>query len=263
MKSYQHKKKAFTFVAAFLFTLVGTYNAIVINSQSTISGNDIRFVKRLDEVYGVNKPARLVANTIKWEKISQSQVEQIQQQMQQKQIVVQEVKETQASDISTEIAPAAAAVQEELSLNLVEVINPNKWKNGLTGDNFTGTLNTNNGVIESLNVSLPNSEGLSVSFSEMTGNVFEYDMNGEIYSGMMFQVDQYSYMITLTNGPLEGTRLRFNQIAEPLPESADISTPGDFGNSEPQAEPLVSVSVEPEINPDLEAQVYNFNQQTL
>jgi hypothetical protein len=61
-----------------------------------------------------------------------------------------------------------------------------------------------------LNVSLPNGEGLSVSFSEMTGNVFEYDFEGELYSGMMYQADQSSYIVTLTNGPLEGTRLKFN-----------------------------------------------------
>jgi hypothetical protein len=57
---------------------------------------------------------------------------------------------------------------------------------------------------------LPNGEGVSVSFSEMTGNVFEYDFEGELYSGMMYQVDQNSYMVTLTNGPLEGTRLKFS-----------------------------------------------------
>jgi hypothetical protein len=50
---------------------------------------------------------------------------------------------------------------------------------------------------------------IEISFSEMTGNTFEYDLNGQIYSGLMYQVDQNSYMITLTNGPLEGTRLRF------------------------------------------------------
>jgi len=44
--------------------------------------------------------------------------------------------------------------------------------------------------------------------------VFEYDINGEIYSGMMYQVDQKSYMVALTNSPLEGTRLRCSSACE-------------------------------------------------
>ena len=91
------------------------------------------------------------------------------------------------------------------------MVNPRKYQHGAPTGQFTGSLSTNNGVIESLSVSLPNSENVSVSFSELTGNVFEYDFNGEIYSGMMYQVDQHAYMVTLTNGPLEGTRLRFSE----------------------------------------------------
>jgi hypothetical protein len=69
-------------------------------------------------------------------------------------------------------------------------------------------------VIENLIVSLPQGEGITVSFSELAGNVFEYDINGEIYSGMMYQVDQKSYMVALTNSPLEGTRLRCSSACE-------------------------------------------------
>jgi hypothetical protein len=65
-------------------------------------------------------------------------------------------------------------------------------------------------VIESLEVSLPGTEKLSVAFREMSGNVFDYDFGGELYSGMMYQVDTNSYVVTLTNGPLEGTRLKFD-----------------------------------------------------
>ena len=72
-------------------------------------------------------------------------------------------------------------------------------------------------------------------------NVFEYDVNGEVYSGMMYQVDQNAYMVTLTNGPLEGTRLRFSaqqsaeeqqQIQDNLAQNnVDI---GEFGNNSEQ-----------------------------
>lgn len=268
MKNYKHKKKAFIFVFASFFTLVGTYNAVVINSQSLLSSSDVKFTKRLDELYGVSTPGRLVAanhKEAKWIKLENGQ-----KQVQQQQLITQSVSYSNSASDSTEIDAAPAAVQEDLSLSLVEVINPNKWKNGLTANDFSGALTTNNGVIESLLVSLPNNEGVSISFAEMSGNVFEYDINGEIYSGMIFQNDQYSYMITLTNGPLEGTRLRFNQILEPLPdadvnqqESAEVTSPGNFGEDQNQPEivpEVTDLNNEQPVDNSKDNNAYNFEQ---
>lgn len=207
MKSgYNSKQITFGLMFGFL-VMTGTYNAIVINSQSSIIGADVRFAKRLDEVYGVVDSKREVAASLQWQKLSvkQAAVHRVQNSYKQK-----EVQQTQAQADSASVeVPVLAAVQDDLNLNLTQVINPKKWQQGLTVAQFNGNLSTNNGVIESLNVSLPNGEGLSVSFSEMTGNVFEYDFEGELYSGMMYQESQHSYVVTLTNGPLEGTRLTF------------------------------------------------------
>jgi hypothetical protein len=187
--------------------VTGSYNAFVINSESIISGNDIRFAKRLDEVYGVVVSKREVANSMAWQKLS------VRQAAIYKNTGALSVPSFQALGASDEAQQSEgytqAAVQEELSLNLTGVINPKKWQQGLNNSQFSGNLSTNQGVIESLSVSLPNGEGVSVSFSEMSGNVFEYDFNGELYSGMMYQENQNSYVVTLTNGPLEGTRLTF------------------------------------------------------
>ena len=187
--------------------VTGSYNAFVINSESIISGNDIRFAKRLDEVYGVVVSKREVANSMAWQKLS------VRQAAIYKNTGALSVPSFQALGASDEAQQSEgytqAAVQEELSLNLTGVINPKKWQQGLNNSQFSGSLSTNQGVIESLSVSLPNGEGVSVSFSEMSGNVFEYDFNGELYSGMMYQENQNSYVVTLTNGPLEGTRLTF------------------------------------------------------
>lgn len=198
------KRKFLAFLGLSLFTVVGTYNAVMINSESGIG--DVKFAKRLDEVYGVIKPGREVAAAMRWEKIPVTTVS-----ITARKDLVQGYSLSSAPSTEDESsAPVIqAAVQEELSLQLVEVINPKKWQQGLKDSEFSGNLSTNSGVIETLSVSLPNGEGLSVSFSEMTGNVFEYDMSGDLYSGMMYQIDQNSYMVTLTNGPLEGTRLRF------------------------------------------------------
>lgn len=225
------------FTFSTLFVLTGTYNAVVINSESHIDGTDVKFVKRLDEIYGVTVQGREVAATVTWQKLGPSKI------VQQPKQVVQTIRKIEAAPQTS--APVeetpVAAVQEELSLSLVEVINPKKWQNGLTSTQFNGSLTANQGVIEELSVALPNGEGLSVSFSEMTGNVFEYDFNGELYSGMMYQVDQHAYMVTLTNGPLEGTRLRFSSMQ---PGEAQANTEaalaqnnvdiGQFGNNADQ-----------------------------
>ena len=187
--------------------VTGSYNAFVINSESIMSGNDIRFAKRLDEVYGVVVSKREVANTMAWQKLSVKQAAIYKNYGVVSDKLLQEVGASEVAPQSEVIAQAA--VQEELSLSLTGVINPKKWQQGLNSSQFSGNLSTNQGVIESLSVSLPNGEGVSVSFSEMTGNVFEYDFNGELYSGMMYQENQNSYVVTLTNGPLEGTRLTF------------------------------------------------------
>lgn len=189
------------------FAMIGTYNAVVINSDSIIDGSQVQFAKRIDELYGVVVSKREVAASLNWQKVSVKQAAVYRQ-------FKNELASAQVSQASGDQADASqvvseAAVQDSLNLNLTQVMNPKKWQQGLKEDQFSGSLNTNNGVIESLSVSLPGGEGVSVSFSEMTGNVFEYDLGGELYSGMMYQESQNSYVITLTNGPLEGTRLTF------------------------------------------------------
>ncbi|MFP5385033.1 MAG: hypothetical protein ACLGHN_03080 [Bacteriovoracia bacterium] len=239
MKLGKNKNKLIAFTLATLFVATGTYNAVVINSESQLSGAEVKFVKRLDEIYGVTVPGREVAASVTWQKLGPSKIAKRQkEEITQAVKVVNSAPEASASDESI----PAAAVQEDLTLSLVEVINPKKWEKGLPNTQFAGSLTANNGVIEELNVSLPNGEGVAVSFSEMTGNVFEYDMNGELYSGMMYQVDQYAYMVTLTNGPLEGTRLRFStQSTEVIQQEtqaylADNNNVevGSFGNNAEQ-----------------------------
>ena len=214
--------------------VTGSYNAFVINSESIMSGNDIRFAKRLDEVYGVVVSKREVANTMAWQKLSVKQAAIYKNYGVVSDKLLQEVGASEVAPQSEVIAQAA--VQEELSLSLTGVINPKKWQQGLNSSQFSGNLSTNQGVIESLSVSLPNGEGVSVSFSEMTGNVFEYDFNGELYSGMMYQENQNSYVVTLTNGPLEGTRLTFtgemSPDSQPTQQVDGLSVVADNNNSE-------------------------------
>lgn len=193
------KKKQTKNIAIFAFSLmaiVGTYNAVMINSESQMS--DSHNLKRLDGMFGTVVEGRTPAVTTQWTKISKPIIS------------VAAVKtETKVDTSVTQEALPQAAIQDSLALKLVEVMNPKKWSKGVQPSEFSGTIATNNGIIETLSANLPQGISIDIAFSEMTGNTFEYDLNGEIYAGMMYQVDQGSYMITMTNGPLEGTRLRF------------------------------------------------------
>ena len=267
MKWGNNNKKIAAFIGLALFTITGSYNALVINSQSHL-GHDAKFAKRLDEVFGVIKPGRDIAATNSWKKVSSAEMFEVKSPI----IKVKEVATVTAKAVQSDtFEEAQASVQEELSLNLVEVANPKKWQKPLNSSQFGGSLKANNGVIESLDVSLPAGDGLSISFSEMTGNVFEYDHNGQIYSGMIYQVDQTSYMVSLTNGPLEGTRLRFagemnlDQVAQLeeshqyLAENHNVEV-GSFGE-EPSQQAMIQDDsmVEPAMQ---QAQAFNFDQKS-
>ncbi len=219
---------------AFLFTVIGTYNSVVIDSKSVLDNAHHSLVKRLDHE-GVNRPARMVASTVKWQKIRpvapQKQVA----------IIRQELTPAQNS------IAAEAVVSEDLNLVLVEVINPEKFKDGLASTDFSGMLTTNGGQIETLEVSLPEGLGVSVSYSEISGNVFEYESNGETQSGMVYQVDQNAYMVSFTAGAMAGTRLRFQsteaiQTETQNTELADASSDvGQFGQEGYDAEQMANL----------------------
>jgi hypothetical protein len=229
------------------FLCLGIVNAFIINHHSDFSG--ITYVKGLDEMYGNVQPGRVLATNSAWKKIENV-----------------EIKNTiayHAVDSSDQGEPPAA-IDEDLQLDLVEVINPKLWSRGLPSTDFSGDLATSGGTIESLNVSLPGKEEISVSFAEMNGNVFQYDYAGEIYSGMLYQVDPKSFMVTLTNGPLEGTRLRFVaefsneqiEIGQTLKEEHNLEI-GFFGEN-PKSEIKDDKKLDPSI---VEAQMINMDAQ--
>jgi hypothetical protein len=210
-----------------LFVCVGSYNALVINANSSLSG---KFTKRLDEVNGHVVPGRQVAS---WQKVETAEIKPSTTQI----LAPQLAQDTTASVVN--VASSEAAIQEELSLQLVEVTNPKKYPQGSAGK-FSGSLATNQGAIESLNVSLPDGQELSISFTEMIGNVFEYELAGEVFSGVIYQVDAGSYLVNLTHGPLEGTRLKFQsgpqagaeaalEIQQQLADSHQLEI-GNFGS---------------------------------
>lgn len=253
MNGNQNRKKHITALAVFVLMLVGTYNALVINTHSDITSGEIRFVKRLDESYGVVTPGRIIANSVAWKKLPALP-----------QLTKKTIKKYDSRNSKIQEESAPASILEELELSLVDVDNSKKWKKRLTPADFSGSLSTKDGIIETLSVSLPNGEGINVSFTEMSGNVFEYDYNGELYSGLFYQIDENTYMVTLSNGPLESTRLRFTLLSVSeeivqnnleLSEDHDVNA-GSFGSkgSDYEAQPEFTA----QSSQDLQSTSFNF-----
>jgi hypothetical protein len=247
MKSLNNKKFLGSIILG-AFVITGLYNAVVLNADSNLA--DMKLAKRLDEIYGVTTQGRHLASTTTWSKITPVAVK---TGTFQNAVAVQNIETKPTSAEVTE-----AAITEELTLNLIEVVNPTKWKQGLASSQFNGSLTANNGVIESLSVSLPNGQGVSISFSEMNGNVFNYEMNGQEYAGMLYQIDQNAYMVSMTNGPLEGTRLRFggeatSEVRETIQQNLAENNieAGTFGS---ESAPVVDESA-----PKAEVQTAAFN----
>lgn len=228
------------------FMAVGLFNGFVIGHNSEIGG-EIIYVKGLDEMYGITQPGRVLATKSSWKKIDSPE------------------REKAPEPESPQVAQDPAEIPEDLKLDLVEVINPRIWPKGLQSIYFEGDLQTLNGTIETLYVNLPEKEEIAISFAEMNGNVFQYDYAGEVYSGMLYQVDPKSYMVTLTNGPLEGTRLRFVtgftdeqlEIQETLKEEHNVEV-GHFGDNPEAPVKENSKPLDPSV---VEAQMVNMDAQ--
>jgi hypothetical protein len=250
MKSLSSKTKFYSFLGLGALALIGTYNALMISADSLVSSNLSAF-KRLDEVQGIIVEGRTIATSSNWEKVSTISATK----------VVKTDSKNSISEPSIE-----SAVKEELNLALTELVNPRLWKNSVA-KNFSGSIFTNNGVIENLNVSLPGGEKIEVTFAELEGNVFQYELEGQVYSGMLYQVDQFAYMVTLTNGPFEGSRMRFEStISEEqrssesqnyLAENHNVEV-GGFGEENLNESSVESQEVSVET-----AQTFNFSNSTI
>lgn len=208
MKSSKFKQSAVGLLG-FAFVAMGTYNSLVVNSDAFMDSQNVRFVKRLDELNGFMTSGRQLADNGEWIKLRNARKPLPTPVVEDQVAVSNSAPATEVVEAAPEMT-AQAAIKEELNLELSEIFNAKKYAQAPKPGEFSGTLTSNNGVIESMSVSLPNSESISISVAEMAGNVFEYELDGQTYSGMMYQMDKTSYMVTLTNGPHEGTRLKFN-----------------------------------------------------
>jgi hypothetical protein len=237
MKTFKLKRTTLALMG-FAFVAIGTYNSVVVNSDAFMDSQSVRFVKRLDEINGITTSGRQLAHAGEWVKLRSPVVKKLAK----VELKKDSVTVTESASAKEDAPSVHAAIKEELNLELTEVFNAKKYAQNPKAGEFSGTLSANNGIIESISVNLPNNESVAVTFSEMTGNVFEYEIDGQVLSGMMYQMDKSSYMVTLTNGPFEGTRLKFASPTAVEENFGNNSVEVAENNENMQAE----VAVEPE-----------------
>jgi hypothetical protein len=239
MKKLFKSKRQVSALMGFGFVVLGAYNSVMVNSDAFMSHEGLPFVKRLDEIHGDVRVGRQMANAVpggRW--INLASAPTANGAVQAEEVV------TVAVDAPSE---NPAAITTELSLELTEVFNAKKYPQGTK--EFAGSLAARDGVLESISVELPQGEAFTVSSAQLTGNVFTYDIDGEDFSGMMYQMDEQSYMVTLTNGPLEGTRLKFTAAKEEeIGNNAQIAENNDTHNVEEPAQ--AEESFAPVVNDD-------------
>ncbi len=201
-----------TVIGAGLFGLasMATYS---IKSEDFMNDNEIKFVKRIDELNGHMvrsvaslRPINLIKSEVKKEEVKALPV--ISRSMVNFNAPVPVINRGEVA--KSEKAPKVkAAISQDLDCALTEVYSPKKYQNALTKNQFEGSLRTANGVIESLEVRLPNNEVVSIDGAKMVGNLFTYSLNGEKLNGMIFTTDNKNFMVSLTDGPFADTRFKF------------------------------------------------------
>ena len=70
----KNQKKTYALLTTALLAIVGSYNALMIHSDSKLSLSESANIKRIDEIYGSVKVGRKLAVATDWRKISKSEV---------------------------------------------------------------------------------------------------------------------------------------------------------------------------------------------
>jgi len=222
------KKTAFwtTSMIAALFVVMGSFNSPVLDRTSFLKNDlNIQFAKRLDEVNGNIVEGRMAAsigNTFKWKSLSKSLIKPTSikeatakvlkaQNKKVEKAAIEEVAKTETKERPT------AAITKDLSLTLTGGLYNKKALSDAS--QFSGSIRAANGVIEGIEVSLPDGREIDINTSndEMNGNVFAYDdtETGEEKNGLLYKVKEGVYMVTLTNdSQYPGLRLEFKTDEE-------------------------------------------------
>jgi len=222
-----------------LALLISTiYNSVQMGNENFINTQDTKFVKRLDELNGTFEPGH-----IQHDEISLAQATPVK---------VEKKKPTLKKTVAAAPAPQAPrdekffqpAIKEEKDLVLVEFFNARKYNQVLKNNSVDGSLYVDNGTIQSFEVELPEGESISIVNADLKGNTFEYMEDGFMRSGLIYEAGKGVYMVTLTTGNYEGSRLKFqdrglaSQVEEPVQNQEFFNNERERIAEENNVEPL-------------------------
>lgn len=138
--------------------------------------------------------------------------------------VISKKVEPELNTVSIEQKPV---IEEDLSLNLVEFFDP-KTNDGVLGSQqVRGRLNVVQGQIQELSFDLAHGPRVSLSSSSFQGNNFRYTYEGREHRGMIYPLNKNEYMVTLSDGPLSGARLKYFVENEVQDYQADVEIAQD------------------------------------
>lgn len=192
--------KRLSILLGIIVITLGLFNSLKVNSNQALlsfSGADLN--KRLDEMHGRIRVGRRAASIQSWHKIKKTAKVNDQKVISKKTTVV---------DNSANFIPDPA-ISEDLELKVTKAF----IKEELAQGSFSGSARTVDGIIEEINIELPDGEMIDIFTNErMVGNVFQYQdkFSGEMKSGMFYEVKRGTYMITLANDSrYQGARFEF------------------------------------------------------
>jgi len=106
--------------------------------------------------------------------------------------------------------------EEEMTLELIEAINRQKFGGSLTGSSVSGSINLFENQIQSLSINLKLNTGPSIIFEADNieinpGGSFVVDMDEGIISGILIDMGKGKYTLRFATGKLAGSALKFER----------------------------------------------------
>lgn len=191
-------------VATVALMASGAYNSMLMGDNSFMTEvSEIKFAKRLDEINGKVVVGRMAASTTWHQMQAPKKVEEI------KETIASQKQESKEEVVQVAEIPEPA-ITDDLELSLSNVFHKKPLEKGA----FSGSARTVDGVVEEINVNLPDGNVININTRDrMAGNVFTYEdaETRERKSGIFYEVKEGTYMINLTNdSKYAGVRMEFS-----------------------------------------------------
>jgi len=186
---------------------------------------DAQSIKRIDELNGDFQRGEKRFIEVKAPKVEKAP-----------KAIVAEVKKTEVKRevrrVIREYKLTEPAIRNDVDLQLVEYYNPNGAGKVLYQDQIEGQLVVRSGEITDLSFSLDENSQIRLDSDEFKGNSFAYYAEGERFEGQVYPISRTSYMLTLTNGPHSGVRMKFQDPNSIFKKPASVESNDKFNEDD-------------------------------